>query len=798
MRGGKKMKDDFLQTIMKSNIIHRPLEDTKKESFEQLSMTKKIIDTSILYDGKVAAQKKWQHQGIGSMAINELGEIIISSPSTMDSWPEGSPDDGDYCNYGSVTVSYHVNGENWEAYNRLTFEIFADCPGAVNPHITAYFKNDGEIKIPDLYDREGYHVENLKHNEWNICSIEISDLPRDEIIEFGFLYFLYGQDRATLNEQSYKIRAVRLEQVEKPSLSKGWIPKPYDIILSHNGYKPDHDKVAILANADIERFKVIDAKTNQCVLDKVSKVIETTLGQFRICDFSEVTTIGEYYLIVGEQQSITFKIDTIAQRWQQSIWKALNFIFCERCGCPVPEIHGSCHEDIIAEHNGKKIIYNGGWHDAGDVSQQTLQSTEITLALFEFADVIKNVDEVLYRRLLEEAEWGFDFLLKTRFGDGYRATSAGIRIWSNGLIGDMDDMKARVHDLPYDNFFHAAVEAKIASILPENSRLQPIAVKVAKEDFIFAVKRFEDVQYKYEPIFWEHTYSTSESLYDATIVWAAAELFKLTRDPFYQSYIEKHIARLLLAQEQTGLSLFTNEKVRGFFYRNQEQKSIQHFNHQAREHLYAVAMVSAVEALSEHQDVPIWHEAIKRYASYFKFLSNYAQPYPMLPSGLYLENEPDDVYEFAKQHLLVGDEIHADYKKQLQEGQHIGEKLYLKCFPVWFSFRGNNGIVLSMGLSAATLGRYLQDQTLLAIAEGQLQWVVGMNPFNQSMMYGEGTNYAAQYSVLSGEMVGELPVGIQTFANEDIPYWSQLNNATYKEVWVGLAGRWLSILKELY
>ena len=65
-------------------------------------------------------------------------------------------------------------------------------------------------------------------------------------------------------------------------------------------------------------------------------------------------------------------------------------------------------------------------------------------------------------------------------------------------------------------------------------------------------------------------------------------------------------------------------------------------------------------------------------------------------------------------------------------------------------------------------------------------------------MYGEGHHYASQYSVLTGEMVGEIPVGIQTRENDDEPYWPQFTNATYKEVWVGLARKWLDVLYDLY
>jgi hypothetical protein len=65
-------------------------------------------------------------------------------------------------------------------------------------------------------------------------------------------------------------------------------------------------------------------------------------------------------------------------------------------------------------------------------------------------------------------------------------------------------------------------------------------------------------------------------------------------------------------------------------------------------------------------------------------------------------------------------------------------------------------------------------------------------------MYGEGSNYAQQYAVLPGEMVGELPVGVQTLGNGDEPYWPQANNATYKEVWTSSASHWLWLAAELY
>lgn len=107
----------------------------------------------------------------------------------------------------------------------------------------------------------------------------------------------------------------------------------------------------------------------------------------------------------------------------ESLWKVLNFFYCERCGFPVPGKHGACHQDILAHHNGVTMSFSGGLHDAGDVSQQAAQTGEAVQALFENARRCK-AGSPLYLRLMEEAQWGLDFILRTRFGYGARVTHA--------------------------------------------------------------------------------------------------------------------------------------------------------------------------------------------------------------------------------------------------------------------------------------------------------------------------------------------------------------------------------------
>ena len=39
-----------------------------------------------------------------------------------------------------------------------------------------------------------------------------------------------------------------------------------------------------------------------------------------------------------------------------------------------------------------------------------------------------------------------------------------------------------------------------------------------------------------------------------------------------------------------------------------------------------------------------------------------------------------------------------------------------------------------------------------------------------------------------------MPVGMQTMGDNDAPYWPQVCNATYKEVWICPANKWMWVM----
>ena len=399
-------------------------------------------------------------------------------------------------------------------------------------------------------------------------------------------------------------------------------------------------------------------------------------------------------------------------------------------------------------------------------------------------------------RLLEEAEWGIEFILKNRYGDGYRASSMGLLIWQDGILNTKDDIHSvRVQNMAFDNFLYAGYEAYAAMTIDRDPMLQEHLRKIAEEDFSFAIKKFRKDGFDSFKQMYEHSYNTSESQYMATISWSASMLYKLTGKSCYAETAAEAIRYVLDCQRTEPLK--DKDKTRGFFYRNPSRKSIVHYIHQSREQVYMQAMTLLCETQQQHPDYQKWINSIQLYGNYLKSLMKYTQPYGMIPSGVYHAEEYKDSASFYALHLFPPSNAQDQYTEQVKRGVKLDKEHYLKRFPVWFSiFNGNTAIHLSTGKSAAICGNFLKDEELLSIGREQLYWTVGKNPFGQSLIYGEGHNYPQMNSFSSGEMTGEMPVGIRTLGNDDIPYWPQTNNACYKEVWVTSAGKWLSLIAE--
>ena len=788
----EKLKSDIRIT----GYVHSPLPLDYSKSLETFGLTKKVLVSDMLCD--MEDMKKWSHTGIGGMSqtpersISGKYSLRLVAPTVVNELPTWG------LGRGTSMATFDVGGKNLEKYNRIHFNIYPDCEGARSIYLNLYVENDGKIKVPDQYGREGFHEINLINGQWNECYVEMSELARDKVTKISFAIEVFGKERTMGDSLKFDIDAVELQTVENPEVVSGWKPAENRIILSTTGYRTESEKSAIVrVKNNNGKFQLIDYTTSQPVYEGTIKAGKTHLGDFETIDFTDFKKSGQYQIRVGVVTTKPFYINS--NIWDNSAWRVLNFMFCERCGYPVPGKHGVCHTDLNGEYNGKIIPVNGGWHDAADMSQQSLQTGEIAFSLLEMANRAREKNNTdLSLRLTEEALWGIDYIMKTRLGDGFRMQTWGTNLWTDGIIGTIDDAGRRQvtsTNSGFENFLFSGIEAYASMTLENDEMLRENLRKIAKEDFGYAIKRFEELGYN-ERISkgHGHAYMASQSQYMASVSWAASMIYKLTKEKYYADKAAEFIKYTIQCQRTEPLN--DKDKIRGFFYRDLDKKSIVHYTHQSRDQVYMQALTALCETQPNNPDYTTWANSIKLYGDYLKNIFQYVQPYGLVPSGVYNKDEVKDSLNFYVVQVGVHNDVSKDFKEQLENGVKLDDNHYLRIFPVWFSFKGNAAVQLATGKAAALCGKFLKDKELMNIAEQQLFWIVGKNPFGQSYIWGEGSNYPQLYTALPGEMVGEIPVGMQSRFNEDTPYWPQFNTATYKEVWGSSAGKWFSLISE--
>jgi hypothetical protein len=705
----------------------------------------------------------WSHRGAGALRLTDRRHrdgrqsLRLTAPTKGDQpgTTKGRP-------FGAASAWRVVAHENWQDYNRLSFWVYPTLPGFRVISLSLVLHNDGAEKVPGPYSRNGLNFVLLKPNQWNHVVWEIAHLGRDRVTGVEFTYRQQGHEPGATASVTYDFDRLELQRVDADHF-EGWNVAPGRIAYCHTGYEPDSEKTALASDLKAPRFQVLDAQTRQVVLDRVIETRTTSLGRFQVLDFTEIDRPGTYLLRAGD--TVTPPLRIARDVWADTIWKTINLFTCERCGTAVPGIHDTCHRDWLCRHEDRRILINGGWHDAGDLSQGLTNTAETVTSMLALSERLASTHPELSRALSEEARWGLDWVLKTRFGDGYRCTWATMDFWTDGILGTVDDVCFDAGDSPVENLRAAAAEARGAVHLRAQDPIRAAyCLQAAREDWQAAAGRLENPGL--EP--------AAEGLC------AALDLYRATDDPEYADRAVA-LARTVLACQQQRRPDW-DVPLTGFFYTDPKQDRIRHYAHRSHEQAPIVALSRLCRLFPDHPDWMDWYAAVALYSEYLLAVSEVTAPYHMLPASIYTLDESD----------------RDTFQAQVRNGIRLDERVYLRRFPVWESFRGNHGTVLSQTKALATAGRLRRDRRLIERCRRQVEWVLGRNPFCQSTMTGEGHDFAPQYTALSGDMVGSLPVGIQTHFDRDVPYWPAENCYNWKEVWVHPSSRWLWLMCDLF
>lgn len=170
-----------------------------------------------------------------------------------------------------------------------------------------------------------------------------------------------------------------------------------EILIDQCGYLPQSPKIA-LVGSDVRKFVVIDSEGNKVLEGRpdASQYYAEAGEKYRKIDFSKITRVGQYTLIVDDTLS-SFPINISDDVYSDVATAALKAFYYNRSGMAIEERYGgkwarkAGHPDTcvmvhksaasIARPEGTIISSPMGWYDAGDYNKYVVNSGISTYTL---------------------------------------------------------------------------------------------------------------------------------------------------------------------------------------------------------------------------------------------------------------------------------------------------------------------------------------------------------------------------------------------------------------------------------
>jgi len=362
-----------------------------------------------------------------------------------------------------------------------------------------------------------------------------------------------------------------------PGLGSGPSPAPTaDIKVDQVGYLPTSPKVAMVAARTAAGAFVVRRVSEGRIVFRgnlSAPAADPSSGDtVQTADFSALTTEGRFYLeVAGVGVSWPFAIAPDA--YARAFYLAVRSFYGQRCGTAAdlgPEFPGYAHDvchtanayHATSGKNGVKTSGNKGWHDAGDYGRYVVNSglsTGTLLWTYEmFADRVKAVrlnipeSDNTTPDILDEIRWNLDWMLSMQDEDGGVFHKQTSERFCDFVMPEKDGLVSFVIGTGGEPYKSSCATADLAAVMATAARIYlPFDATYSAKALDSARRAFAWVEKNPGLLFTNPAGIGTGAYGDRNcadeILWAAAELWRTTREGVYQQYFVDHYAAQLPA-----------------------------------------------------------------------------------------------------------------------------------------------------------------------------------------------------------------------------------------------------------
>jgi len=565
-----------------------------------------------------------------------------------------------------------------------------------------------------------------------------------------------------------------------------------EIYVNQVGYVPDAGKVFVVKGVNAQRFQVVDLVSNRVSFTGNTYPVKCDFGDYSIGDFSQLVSEGHYYVKCDTLRSFPFRVSKAVYLTPMS--RIVTYFSKQRCGSSTTGYMSPCHlDDGLRLDNGQHRDVSGGWHDATDLRKWVSATIYAMIGLSKTYE-LKDVKDPSLIPILEELKWGNQYFLKMQEPQGYVMNFVGGDInhplaegkwitdnrWTDNVVGKGGGEiklitptagKSNWKMLIYGNDDDRIIQTDPVDMVAQFNFIasEAIMARITKDDPAYSQKCIDAATKCFEWCTKERK-ETDAGIISASIQ-AALEMFKTTNRDVYKNYAIGQASSLkkLQAKKSPG-------SISGFFFTS--EKNNEPFKDIWHGCLGLISICDMIRMFPTHPDVQGWKDMVSDYSRNYLTQVSQKNSFGIVPYGLFRDKDPGG-------NRRVGIYWYR-YFMQPELGWWVGV----------------NANIASAGVGLMKASAILDDPKLKTIAQKQLDWIIGVNPFGSSTLIGFGHNHPVHYYGASAAFNPPTPIipgavmnGIGGDKN-DQPY---IGNGDYNisEYWTPMVAYTLWLMAEI-